>query len=61
MARTDTRTYHAPGAAPAPPAVEQVRDPGSRAIWLVVARALGMIVAEIQRRCGGGQEPPDPP
>jgi hypothetical protein len=61
MGRRDTRTYHRPNAAPAAPPVEQVQDPAMRAILAVVVRAMAMVMAEIQRRTNGGQEPPVPP
>jgi hypothetical protein len=45
--RAETRTWHPP-AAP----VARVQDPAAAALFRVVSRALKMIVAEIEKRCG---------
>ena len=51
--RAETRTWHPP-AAP----LSRVQDPATVALFRVVSRALKMIVAEIDKRCGlEGDEP----
>lgn len=48
-----TRTYRAGEDRPAPP-VAQVQDPAVRAILRTLSRALRMVCAEIDKRCGAG-------
>ena len=58
-----TRTWHAPAAPPA-----RVQDPAVAALFLALRRALAMgldtergrrlLIAEIDKRCGGDEERP---
>lgn len=47
MTAQRTRTWHPPS-----PPVARVQDPATVAIFRVISRALKMISAEIDKRCG---------